>query len=61
MARLVTVEAGDMAQVLADLTDIGGVDIGGRSVGVSTPRLVLPVLLLPFPPRSLVGVLADLL
>ena len=32
VARLVAVEASDVAQVLADLTGVSGVDIDGRSV-----------------------------
>ena len=52
MACLITVEASDVAQVLADLIGFGSIDIGGRNAGTSTPRLVLPVLLFFFSPRS---------
>ena len=51
VAYLVTIEASDVTQVLANLIDIGGVDIGSRNTGISTPRLVLPVLLFLFSPR----------
>ena len=43
-----------MAQVLANLIDIGSINFSSRNTGISTPRLVLPVLLL-FPLRDLAG------
>lgn len=52
VAYLVIVEIGNIAQVFADFIGIDGIDINSPNARILTLRLVLPILLFFFFPKS---------